>query len=187
MDRETGPVRTHPVLEPHVEHPLAPLELRVVGQGRAGEEGDRVVVAPKGSVGGQRDSYGHDLGIAKAGVVFVKLDGVGDPQPRRVPERGVGSSDVQAARFTPRIAHVAHGAEGYPHEKTEPHTFGPQEGSNRDVGRDVVSGRKPGRAQEAREERGAEARLHDSAATCPHRVHVYWRLPDGRRKPTHLA
>ena len=86
MDREAGALGTDRILEEHVEHRLAPVDLGVVGQGRARDVLQRLLVASEAAVGGQRHAHGDDARGGQALVLLVELDRAGDPEVGGVPQ-----------------------------------------------------------------------------------------------------
>ena len=91
VDRKVGLIRLNRVLEQHVEHPLLPIEFRVVWQALAHDVRQGVFVGSKGPVGRQRHPSGDKPLVPEAGLAFVQLHFVTDPQDRRVTEHGVDS------------------------------------------------------------------------------------------------
>ena len=67
-----------------------------------------------------RHANGDNERIRKAGIVFVQLDIVRDPQCRRVAERGVGSRQVQIARPASRKINISTRTQRHANEQVQP-------------------------------------------------------------------
>ena len=100
-----------------------------------------IVVGFEEPLGLKRHASGDDKRSAEAGIAFVQLDIVGNPQCSRVTKRGVGSREVQIARPACRKIYIATGTERHSNEQVQPLSLRLEKCLNRDVVRDIVSGR----------------------------------------------
>ena len=172
-------LRLDRVLEHHVEQPLRPLELGVVGQARSAEVRHGFVVGRERAIRRERRLDRGHRRIRQPGPFFVDLEVVGDPQRPRVLQRRVGLRDVEqaGAALRRRVVHVAHGGERNADEDAEFASVRLDEHLKGDVVGNLV-GAERGRRREKR----GDADCHETTKPRQHETALPFLLFTDARK-----
>ena len=74
IDREIRMVRPDGILKQDIEHPLLPVQIRILGQSGSQDVCQGFFIRRKGTVGGQRNLELNSAGFGKQRVILVELD-----------------------------------------------------------------------------------------------------------------
>ena len=156
-DGEIRPVRPDLIVEQHVEHRLLPDDLRVGGQQRALDVGQRALPGLERAVRRQRDLDGADRRLGQGGVVLEDADLLPHPDHRRVGELVALARplEVEVARPQGGERHVRQRLQRHPHQEAQALPLGLDERLHGHVAGDVVGRRGGGKPQQERCRRGA--------------------------------
>ena len=96
----------------------------------------------KGLVGLKRHAAREHDGLRQPNIIFVNIQGPGDPQIHRVGEDGVDAFEIQIARAALRKLNVAHGFQWHTNQQAQMVALGPEERLHGDIVRDVMRHRE---------------------------------------------
>jgi hypothetical protein len=150
-------------LQQHVEQHLSHRNVGTGRQWRRLHGAQRAVVRIEGAIAGQRRSHGHDLRRRQCAITNPQAQSIGNPQLRRIAQRGLRPRDIEQPRSTRGERHVAHALQRHAHQHPHARTVRLHIRAHHDAGRDFVRLRTMPRHEQQQQSEQREEKGHREA------------------------